>query len=500
MRLTMEGYVSIFRSRFDERDARLAALDRSMAVIAFDLDGNILEANANFLEATGYALNEIAGRHHRMFVDPAEAGEAAYADFWESLRRGAFRSGEFRRFRKDGSEIWIEASYNPILDAKGKPLRIVKYAADITARKHAEADRAGQIAAIHAAQAVIAFDLDGTIREANQNFCAVTGYRPEEIIGRHHRLFVDPEHAKSEEYAAFWRKLARGEFEAGQFRRVAKDGSEIWIEATYNPIRDPSGKPYKIVKFATDITRQKRLAQQLRQMIDRNFCEIDDAVSRSDGQSRTAIEAARGTAGNVQAMAAAAEELAASISEISDTMVKSRSATEDAFARASQAGESTRRLADAAAAMGSIVGLIQTIAGQINLLALNATIESARAGEAGRGFAVVAQEVKNLANQAARATEQITSEIAGVQAVSQDVSDALDAISQAVGGMRDHVVSSASAVEQQSAVTRDMSANMQQTSSAVTQISDALDAVNTAIGDVTRAMSDTRDAAAKLAS
>lgn len=492
--------MSFFGSRFDEKTARLAALDRSMAVIAFDLDGNILEANANFLEATGYALSEIAGRHHRIFVDPAEAKGAPYAEFWADLRRGAFRSGEFRRFRKDGAEIWIEASYNPILDASGKPCKIVKYASDITARKHAEADSAGQIAAIHEAQAVIAFDLDGTIREANANFCKATGYREDEIVGRHHRIFVDPAQAAGAEYAAFWRDLAQGIFQAGQFRRIGKDGSEIWIEATYNPIRDPSGKPYKIVKFATDITQQKRMAQELRRMIDENFREIDDAVGRSDGESRDATEAARKTAGSVQAMAAAAEELAASVSEISDTMSKSRSATEDAYARATAAGDSTRRLADAAAAMGNIVGLIQTIAGQINLLALNATIESARAGEAGRGFAVVAQEVKNLANQAARATEQITTEIAGIQSVSQDVSQALDAIAHAVGGMRDHVVSSASAVEEQSAVTRDISANMQETSCAVARISQALDTVTTAIGDVGNAVQGTREAAAKLAS
>ncbi len=490
----------MFGSRFDEAAARLAALDRAMAIIAFDPDGTILEANANFRSATGYGQNEIAGRHHRIFVDPQEAESAAYADFWAALRRGEFRSGEFRRFRKDGSEIWIEASYNPILDASGKTRKIVKFASDITARKHADADRAGQIAAIHAAQAVIAFDLDGTIREANANFCKAVGYGEDEIVGRHHRIFVDPDLAASDEYTAFWRALATGKFQAGQFRRIAKDGSEIWIEATYNPILDPSGKPYKIVKFATDITAQKRMAIRLQQMINENFRDIDNALRRSCGESDDALDAARLTADNMQTMAAAAEELAASVTEISDTMAKSRCATEDAFSRARQAEDSTRRLADAAAAMGNIVGLIQTIAGQINLLALNATIESARAGEAGRGFAVVAQEVKNLANQAAKATEQISTEIAGVQAVSEDVSQALAAISDAVGGMRDHVVSSASAVEEQSAVTRDISSGMQGTATAVARISQGLNTVSAAIREVDAAVGTTREAAAKLAS
>jgi methyl-accepting chemotaxis protein len=490
----------MFFKRMDEAAARLAALDRSMAVIAFDLDGNILEANDNFLAVTGYALDEVKGRHHRIFLDPQDSASEAYREFWSALRKGIFKSGQFRRFRKDGSEIWIEASYNPILDASGRPCKVVKFATDMTERKHREADQAGQLAALDQVQAVISFDLDGTIRDANANFCQAVGYRLDEIVGKHHRIFVEPEYAQSEDYAAFWRDLAAGRFQSGQFRRIGKGGREIWIAANYNPIHDPSGKPYKIVKFASDITQQKQMEARLRQMIDENFRAIDDAVERSGGESGEALDAARRTSANVQTMAAAAEELAASVAEISDTMQKSRSATEEAFTRAQQAGDSTRRLSDAAAAMGNIVGLIQTIAGQINLLALNATIESARAGEAGKGFAVVAQEVKNLANQAARATEQIASEIAGVQTVSEDVSRALEAISGAVGGMRDHVVTSASAVEEQSAVTRDISQNMQDTANAVSRISQGLDAVSEAIGHVGQAVDATREAAAKLAS
>ena len=490
----------MFFKRTDESAARLAALDRSMAVIAFDLDGHILEANENFLAVTGYTLDEVKGQHHRIFLDPQDSASEAYAEFWRGLRKGSFKSGQFRRLRKDGREIWIEANYNPLFDAGGRPFKVVKFATDITGRKHREADQAGQLAALDAAQAVISFDLDGTIREANANFCKAVGYRSDEIVGQHHRIFVAAQHAASAEYAAFWRDLAAGLYQAGQFQRFGKDGREIWIEATYNPILDASGTPYKIVKFATDITAQKQMAARLRQMIDENFGEIDSAVERSGGESAEALEAARRTSANVQTMAAAAEELAASVAEISDTMQKSRSATEDAFTRAQQAGDSTRRLADAAAAMGNIVGLIQTIAGQINLLALNATIESARAGEAGKGFAVVAQEVKNLANQAARATEQISSEIAGVQSVSEDVSRALEAISGAVGGMRDHVVTSASAVEEQSAVTRDISANMQETANSVARISQGLTTVSSAIGDVEHAVGATREAAAQLAS
>ncbi|MCG6122446.1 MAG: PAS domain-containing methyl-accepting chemotaxis protein [Microvirga sp.] len=480
-------------------DLKLAAIDRAMASITFDASGNILEANENFLSVTGYSLDEIRGRHHAIFVAAEERNGAEYRAFWEALKSGRFQSGQFKRFAKDGSEFWIEATYNPLIDARGRVEKIVKFATDITERKRRFADLEGQISAIDKSHAVISFDLDGRILDANDNFCSVVGYNLAEIKGRHHRIFVGDETAASGEYGRFWSELGGGAFKAGQFRRFGKDGREIWIEASYNPIFDPSGRPYKVVKIATDITAQRLLMARLKTLIEENFAEIEGSVARSDAQATSALRAASETSQNVQTMAAAAEELAASVHEISESMAKSRDATETAFSHARSAGDFTRKLSEAAGAMGSIVGLIQTIAEQINLLALNATIESARAGEAGRGFAVVAQEVKNLANQAARATEQISAEIEGVQRVSQEVSSALGAIEGSVETMRQYVTSSASAVEEQSAVSRDMSSNMQRTSSAVSAISEGLDAMTAAVNEVRRNVAQTKEATQALA-
>ncbi|GEP10612.1 methyl-accepting chemotaxis protein [Methylobacterium gnaphalii] len=490
----------MFKSKSEqENNAKLAALDRVQAVIEFDLSGKILVANENFLSAVGYALPEIAGRHHSMFVDPAYKESTDYRAFWEKLRAGQYQAGQFKRLSKSGAEIWIEASYNPLFDPAGKPYRIVKFATDITRQKAEDADRAGQVAAISKSQGVIAFDLDGTILDANENFLSVVGYRLDEIKGRHHSMFVDPAYRVAPDYAAFWATLNRGTYQAGQYKRLAKGGREVWIQASYNPILDASGRPYKVVKFATDITEQVSLLAKLRVMIDQNFGEIDQAVGRSTQESQIALDAARTTSGSVGTMAAATEELAASVAEVSQSMQKSQAATDSASERVREASDYTQRLSNAANAMSGIVGLINTIAAQINLLALNATIEAARAGDAGRGFAVVAQEVKSLASQAARATDQINGEIEGIQAVSSEVVGALDSIRQSVDVMRNHVVATAAAVEEQSAVTRDMSVNMQEAARAVATIADNITGITSAVTQVSDAVATTRNAAQVLA-
>lgn len=482
-----------------ELNAKLKALDRVQAMIEFDLSGNILDANANFLSAVGYTLPEIVGRHHSMFVEPGHQDSAEYRDFWNRLRGGTFEAGQFKRFGKGGKEIWIEASYNPLIGRDGKPYKVVKFATDITRQKAEDADRAGQVAAIRKAQAVIEFTLDGVILNANENFLAAVGYRLDEIKDKHHSMFVEPAQRSSAEYAAFWSALKRGEYQAAQYKRFGKDGKEIWIQASYNPIFDASGRPYKVVKFATDITAQVKLLDKLRSMIDTNFGEIDQAVTRSTRESSTAMEAAKATQGNVRMIADASEELAKSVTEIAASMANSKSVTDSAYDHATAAGGFTKRLTESASAMTGIVGLIQNIAGQINLLALNATIESARAGEAGRGFAVVAQEVKNLAGQAAKATEQITEEINGVQMVSSEVVTALESIRGAVETMRNHVVTTVAAVEEQSALTRDMSSNMQHAAQASATITENVAGISSAITQVAGAVSTTREAAKVLA-
>jgi len=239
-----------------EMRGKIAAIDKSQAVIEFELDGTILTANENFLKVLGYGLDEIQGRHHGMFVDPVYRASDEYRRFWEKLGRGEYDAGQYKRLGKGGREVWIQASYNPILDGSGKPFKVIKFATDVTAQVVSAAEHKGQIAAINRVQAVIEFTLEGRILTANENFLSVLGYRLEEIRGQHHGMFVDPTYRASDEYRRFWEKLGRGEYDAGRYQRIGKGGKEVWIQASYNPILDAEGKPYKVVKFATDVTDQ----------------------------------------------------------------------------------------------------------------------------------------------------------------------------------------------------------------------------------------------------
>jgi methyl-accepting chemotaxis protein len=418
-----------------EDAGKIAAMSRAQAVIEFDMDGTIVTANDNFLGAMGYSLAEVQGKHHGMFVAPADRDGAAYREFWAALNRGDYQAAEYKRVGKGGKEVWILATYNPIFNEAGKPFKVVKFATDVTEQKLRTADSDGQISAIGKSQAVIEFNMDGTIRSANPNFLNAMGYVLPEIQGRHHSMFVDPEERNSRAYAEFWETLNRGQYQAAEYKRIAKGGREIWIQASYNPIHDLNGKPFKVVKYATDITAQ--------------------AVARQKA------ERARGL---IESVAAGSEEMSASIREISQTMTKSKETAAMATGRVEAADQQAMKLNTAAQAMSGIVQLIGDITGQINLLALNATIESARAGEAGRGFAVVAAEVKNLANQAKQATDTISGEIGALNNVASDVVSSLMAIKTAIGSVNEFITSTAAAVEEQSIVTSDMSSNMQRAS------------------------------------
>lgn len=230
------------------------ALSRVQAIIEFKLDGTVVSANENFLNIFEYEIDEVIGNHHRMFCDPDYAESDAYVEFWEKLVRGELNVAEFKRLGKGGKKIWLQASYNPVLDEDGKPVRIVKFATDVTAAKLQITEFEGKIRAINRAQALIEFALDGTVITANENFLSLFGYNLNEVVGKHHRIFCDPGYAESPEYARFWQKLGRGEYEADEFKRISKDGAEIWLQASYNPIFDIEGRPLKVVKFASDIT------------------------------------------------------------------------------------------------------------------------------------------------------------------------------------------------------------------------------------------------------
>jgi methyl-accepting chemotaxis protein len=452
--------------------AKFAALDKSQATIEFKTDGTILTANENFLKTMGYRLEEIVGKHHSMFVEPEYRNSAEYKEFWKKLAAGEFQQAQFKRISKGGREIWIEASYNPLLNARGGPFRIVKYATDITTKTLENVEAYGKVEAIGRSLAVIEFALDGTILTANKNFLDTVGYRLDEVVGKHHSIFVEPAEKTSAEYQAFWNKLRHGEFQAGQYKRVGKGGREVWIEASYNPILDPSGNPIKVVKFATDITGRKdenaRLANEFEQGVKRTV----ETVSMSAAEMETTAQtlAANAEQGRQQAstVSAATEQLSASVNEIARQISESTQAVSSAVDAASKSEKMVADLLTAAQKVGEITKIIADIAEQTNLLALNATIEAARAGEAGKGFAVVASEVKSLATQTAKATEEIGLQIKEIQETSQTTAGSIGEIAQIISKVNEIGTTISSAVEEQAAATREVSQNI----NGVTQAAD----------------------------
>ncbi|NCA23872.1 MAG: methyl-accepting chemotaxis protein, partial [Betaproteobacteria bacterium] len=296
-------------SAAEDARCKFEAFSKSSAIIEFAPDGTILDANNHFLKIVGYTREELRGQHHRLFVDPTERESPDYRDFWARLGRGEYHSGQFFRIGKGGAEVWLDASYNPVFDASGKLYKVVKYARDITRWRLRDAEHDAQIAAIDKAQAVIEFDPKGNILQANANFLRTVGYALEEIKGRHHSLFVDLAYRESEEYRQFWEKLGRGDYDAGQYRRIAKGGREVWLEATYNPIFDQKGRVAKVIKYATDITVQRQAALQM-----------ERALEATRNVVAVAHEGGLGERIPVDGFTGPLAELCAGVNQILDTM------------------------------------------------------------------------------------------------------------------------------------------------------------------------------------
>ena len=493
----------------------LDALHRYSAFIEFSVDGTVIAANENFCRIMGYSFAEIEGKHHSIFLSPEDAAHPDYRAFWAKLGRGECDARDYRRLAKGGREVWLQASYNPVLDRKGFVTKIVKQAMDITSFKLSSFEDKSKIVAIGRAQAVIEFTVSGDVVDANENFLNTLGYRLEEIKGRHHRLFVEPAYSQSTEYSDFWNRLNRGEYISAEFKRIGKGGKEVWIQASYNPIFDLGGKVVKVVKYATDVTDRvtavNELAAALNELsennlgvrLDRTFmpsleklrtdfnasvgklaatlADISSSTNTIQSGTQEISTAAEDLSRRTEQQAASLEQTAAALDEITATLKKSaqgaahvREVVTTVNNDAKQSGQVVRQAITAMSGIesssreiGQISGVIDEIAFQTNLLALNAGVEAARAGEAGRGFAVVASEVRALAQRSADAAKEIKKLIlASTQQVAEGVTLVGD-----TGKVLERIVAQIAEIN---AFMTDMAASTQEQSTALSEVNTAI--------------------------
>jgi methyl-accepting chemotaxis protein len=514
----------------------ITAVGRSRAIIQYSMDGQILDANENFLNAVGYSLAELVGMPHTFLLDPMDRSSSQTEALWKALRRGEFASGQYKLIGKNNRNVWVQATFNPVFDAQGQAYKIAVFASNITQAKLDDADYQSQIEAISKSQVVVEFELDGTIRRANNNFLQLVGYSLDELKGKHHSVLLEESYRNSEAYAKFWADLNRGEYRFGEFRRVSKTGREVWLQASYNPVFDINGKVYKVVKFGSDVTaqalerreaqalearvqvaaieRQARIdsllavvaaaadgdlthsidvrgtdvAGQMGEGLDRLLTDLRkniasirqtaigvasssqelSAISQQlTNSSQTSATQASGASSaseqvsvNVSIVAASSDEMLASIREISKSASDAARVTRTAVNLADGTTQTISKLGISSQEIGKVVKVITSIAQQTNLLALNATIEAARAGEAGKGFAVVANEVKELAKETARATEEISQKIDAIQNDTRAAITAIADVSQIINQVNDISNTIASAVEEQTATTNEIGRNV----------------------------------------
>lgn len=432
-----------------EDDGKVAAISRSQGMIEFALDGTVLNANENFLRLMGYPLDEIAGRHHRMFVEPGEAASNDYQLFWDHLGRGQYQSGEFKRLGHGGREVWLQATYNPIFDPQGKPVKVVKFATDVTAAKLHNAEFEAKVSAIDLGQAVIEFDLDGNIVSANRNFLAAMGYTLREIEGKHHSMFCTTGYTQSVEYRDFWLQLNEGKFIGGRFHRTGKYDRDVWIQATYNPVLDLNGKVTKVVKYAYDVTNEVRLEKH-----------IAAKAAEMTGSVRSLVESISGIAANSEIAAEMAQTATHAAKDGSLALQKSIGAI--------------NAIQTSSAKVSEIVRVIGEIANQTNLLAFNAAIEAARAGQHGVGFSVVAGEVRKLAERSSQAAQEIarlidesTMHVSHGADVSKEAARSFEGVLTSVDRTGTSVSAIASAASQQHTMASEVSGQIDSLTSAL---------------------------------
>lgn len=523
-----------------QQQAQWAAINRVMAVIEFDLQGRILTANQNFLQLMGYRLDELVGQHHRLFVDAQTAASSDYHQFWQRLNNGECLADRYPRVTKSGRCVWIEASYNPVFDKHNRPVKIVKFATNITSRVEAEFDAKGRLDAINRAMAVIEFDLEGKILAVNDNFLQVMGYSRQEVVGHHHRMFVESSYAQSSEYPRFWNRLARGEYFARTYKRVAKGGRIVWIEATYNPIFGSDGKPVKVVKYAMDVSANPNtrllknvvqdavdlleavakgdltrdfqqeyrdyeltmfypLVLQLQAAIQQMLQSLQSSVGEASKVSHTVRDVAQSVSGNAEQLRlgmksqlSALQTMASQMQAMNHSVQTNTQTSQEVAVMARNMQQQTKegmsvmqQTINAMQAMSAsstqivdIVAMIDAISFQTNLLALNAAVEAARAGEHGRGFAVVAGEVRELANKSANAAKDIRQLIGDSLARIQTGTRLADQSGDMLDAINHHITQVAEKVDQIAQSSTVQSDVIQQVSYSVNQVERITEANN----------------------
>lgn len=475
--------------------AKLEALDRTLLVAEFDLQGHVLAANDRLLGLFAYTRDELIGQPHALLVPAEDRGGATYREFWTQLRAGFHRTAQFRRVAKDGRDIWIQATYTPIFDLRGRPHRIVKVASDITEEMHRRNDHSGQIDSLHRSHCIAEFSPDGVVLLANRRFLEAFGYRDGEVIGQHHAMFVDAETKASPAYAAFWQSLRRGDVQSAEYRRIGKDGRDVHIQATYNPVADDAGRIVKIVKVATDVTaavteRQRRVRAQAE--VSRRLDHIGDAVGHVSNETKRVFEIASDGAVEVDGLLAEADVLFAAVGNIGTQVDESAAILDRAVENASHTSEMVGRLGRHAKDIVEITGVISRLANRTDLLALNATIEAARAGDAGRGFAVVAQEVQTLSQQTKLATQRIGQQIAEVQQTSLQAATALSAIQEAIAAIHARIARVSDDVLAQRLSVRHMGERLQTVAATREQIAARMAQIDRASAQTSRSTEDIR--------
>jgi methyl-accepting chemotaxis protein len=610
----------------EDSAAYVAAIKRSQAVIEFTMDGVVLDANENFLKTLGYDITDIRGHYHSMFCDAVYVESEEYKQFWAKLRRGEYDAGEYRRIGKGGRDVYIVASYNPVMDQNGKPYKVIKFATnvtesraelqartdimnmtsivseanlrgdilsinekfievskyskeeligkphnttrhpdmpkevfkemwatigrgnmfrgiiknrakdgtpyyvdaviapilnergrpkkylgvryDITATEIERQNMKGVIKAIDSSYAYIEFDTDGSVLSFNKNFQDVMGYAQEEFVGRHHRYLCDSVYANSTEYSQFWPELKAGKTKSGVFKRVTKAGKEVWLQAVYAPVSDEVGRVVKVIKIATDVTEQQNMIGAINETaatlssasseLTATATEMSKIAGRTSQESQSAAVASEEVAAGVQTVATSMEEMVASIKEIGRSTSESAQMAKVTTAKVQESNAIITKLGASSQEIGDVIKVISSIAQQTNLLALNATIEAARAGEAGKGFAVVANEVKELAKQTAKATDDITHKIGAIQTDTKSAVEAISGISIAVERLNGLSGVVAAAIEEQTATTNEISRVVIESRKGVESIASTVKTVSMAANESTASSTQTLSASREL--